>query len=177
MSRLALTLVFCSLFTLSTARAQISGGLEGKWHHFVVRADGAGSAPLFELWARGDLVAWRTVAGLSADALRGALIWQWQGVDRLPAGDARLSTSVESTVSWPSLSAPSHLVSAGGVVEAIVELRLAPGCSKGCDLAGLDVIELVDGGFSPSRWGDAPVELPAGGPFPLEVGDLRHRWR
>ncbi len=174
MLRIPFVVFFCALFALPSARAQISGGLEGKWQHYTVAAE-AGESPLFDLWIEGEMVAWRMQAGVAAADLDRALVWRPGAVVSRPPADARVSTSEARPVAGPSLSAPSHLIVRDGVVTALVELRLTPDCAKRCGLAGLDVVELAGRIFAPD--GAAGVELPAGGRFPVEAGDRRLSWR
>lgn len=176
----AFAVIFACAFATcfaTAAHAQFSGGFEGKWDHHVVMVDRGGDAPtpIVDLWTDGERLAWRSRDALHRADLDRALTWRVGKPVAGPPADAWISEGSKRAIEAPSDSAPAHMLIEDGVVSALVELHLDPGCTKYCGLAGLDVVELAGRAFHPEA--AAVASLPPGGAFPIDSGDLRWSWR
>lgn len=185
--RRAAMLVFCLLTVAfaAPAFAQLSGGLDGRWARHVVHLVGGGLAvPVADVWvSEGEHpeMVWRSRAPLDrADLGRPMLIERVE--DAAPplltseGGEASAAVQQAEVQRAKVLTASkdahaAHLWVRDGIADALVELRLTPGCAVGCAIDGI-ALTLLPGSVFVARW-SAPKALDAVDVFPLMAGDVQ----
>lgn len=180
--RRAASLVFCLLTVAfaAPAFAQLSGGLDGRWARHVVHLTGGGLAvPVADVWvSEGEHpeMVWRSRAPLDrADLNRPMLIERVE--DAAPplvassGGEATAAVQRAKVLTVSKDAHAAHLWVRDGIADALVELRLTPGCAVGCAIDGI-ALTLLPGSTFGARW-SAPKSLEAVDVFPLMVGDVQ----
>lgn len=181
MSRLHVFAALAACLVLAAARpaaAQLSGGLDGKWSHYVINLAGLdGTAvPVVDVWALGSgadtLVAWRSRTRLGRADLGRPLV-----VERRASAAPPLTASLQRpatalfTGSFDVTGAHLFARAEDGVADTLLHLRLSSGCATNCELQGISFIQLPGASLDLGR--SSVTVMQAVDAFPIEPGDRR----
>lgn len=173
----ALTLCLTAL----PARAQLSGGLDGKWTHHTLHllAPDGRAAPIADIWATGPtdapLIAWHPRTTLASADLDRALIIT-PATTQTPTTQAiRATQTLTRTHTTPSETHRAHLFArdADGIADTLLHLHLTPGCHTACAIEAITLTHLPGATLTltPRLTAPAPRLLTPVDRFPVEPGD------
>lgn len=166
------------LFAATTAHAQLSGDLDGKWTHHVIHLAGGGlTVPVADVWTvatpEGPVMMWTARHAIDrADLGRPMVVVA--GADAAPSTGAAVTVQRAKTLGDDATLWGAHLYvrDEDGVADTLIGLELPAGCRVGCAIEGLTVTHLPGATLTLAR-ASAPRSLHAVDAFPLAPGDVQ----
>lgn len=177
MTRLAGIAALALFLSAVPAHAQVSGGLDGKWHHHVIHllGDDGLRVPIADLWAAADAprVAFRARAALAPADLDRPLLVE-RGTTTAPPHTATLRTPAAGLVTTPTESGPAHLFArdGDGIADTLLQLTLPAGCHTACAIEDITLTQLPGATLTLAAPAPARVLVPVDR-YPIEPGDRR----
>lgn len=177
MTRLAAIAALALFFSAPPTHAQISGGLDGKWHHHVIHLLGEDGlrVPIADLWAAADAphVAYRARALLTPRDLARPLLVE-RGAASTPPLTATVRTATTGLVTASAETGPAHLFArdGDGIADTLLHLTLTPGCHAACAIQDITLTQLPGATLTLAAPAPARVLIPVDR-YPIEPGDRR----